>query len=130
MPDRFWRFGQARLSAAETQTHAGTTPNVRSGYRESRSRPDPSPAAGVAAHVVRLQVSPKGVAIACEPRNNRQNDRPMRVLYVIDSLAAGGAETSLAALAPHLIAGGSISKSRTSSSGRACMTGSSPPVHA
>ena len=30
----------------------------------------------------------------------------MRVLYVIDSLAAGGAETSLAALAPHLVAGG------------------------
>ena len=30
----------------------------------------------------------------------------LRVLYVIDSLGAGGAETSLAALAPHLIAGG------------------------
>jgi glycosyltransferase involved in cell wall biosynthesis len=30
----------------------------------------------------------------------------MRVLYLIDSLAPSGAETSLAALAPHLIAGG------------------------
>ena len=30
----------------------------------------------------------------------------MRVLYVIDSLTPGGAETSLAAMAPHLIGGG------------------------
>lgn len=30
----------------------------------------------------------------------------MRVLYVIDSLAGGGAEHSLAAMAPHLVAGG------------------------
>ena len=30
----------------------------------------------------------------------------MRVLYLIDSLVAGGAEVSLAAMAPHLVAGG------------------------
>lgn len=36
----------------------------------------------------------------------RPERRTMRILYLIDSLAPGGAETSLVALAPHLIAGG------------------------
>jgi glycosyltransferase involved in cell wall biosynthesis len=33
-------------------------------------------------------------------------ERPVHVLYLIDSLMPGGAERSLAALAPHLVAGG------------------------
>ena len=32
----------------------------------------------------------------------------MRVLYLIDSLVPGGAERSLAAMAPHLVAGGIV----------------------
>jgi glycosyltransferase involved in cell wall biosynthesis len=64
----------------------------------SATRAKPFPAAGVGDERVKPVLSSRG--------DDSSETAPLKVLYVIDSLATGGAERSLAAISPRLLANG------------------------